>query len=330
MEQDTKSPPVKERVDLELLFQRHISNQWPCSVCNQDFARYKDLYLHMEKNVHVNVKPETPELKLLYKKMASKKNFKRKNPFTESSKKCPVGLKAKHRKEEGEKLSIIINPTKSPVVPKAKQTEEKEELKVATISVNCHICSKEIENLNLLNDHLLKDHQIENTRCYVPNCGASFCHINALIVHLKNHKPTDFVCFECPTLGLFKDNFVLKEHLKQVHWPGRFHCSKCTSSEASTRQLVQDHINKVHLKQDAGDQTVPSKVTTPPSKAPTQPPSISQPQPHSPFLTIAIDCFFCPEILYTIDEFNDHLLKVHGHKRALCLVPDCWVSYDDW
>lgn len=321
MEQNSKSSPKKsqELHPLESLFKRHISKQWPCSVCNQDFAQYKDLYLHMEKNEHVNVEP-TQELKHFYKKMASKKNLKRKNPFTESRKKFAVGRK--QRKEERKELSVIISPTKSPVAPKAKQEKKKEELSVVTISVNCHICSKEVPNLNLLNDHLLKDHQIENIRCYVPNCCASYSHINALFVHLKKHKPTDFVCFDCPVLGPFENNFVLKEHLKQTHWSGRFQCSKCTFPESSTRQLIQNHINKDHLKQVAGGQSFPIKATTPPS--------YNQPQPHAIFITVAIDCFLCNEILDTAEELNDHLLKVHGHKQALCIVPGCWASYDDW
>lgn len=201
MDQKAKSPPENEFHPLELLFKRHMSNQWPCSMCNQDFVQYKDLYLHMEKNEHVNVEP-TPELKLFYKRLAlkQKKSFKRKaaNPFTESRKKVTIEFKAKQKKEEKKDLSVVTCPVKSPVF-----------------------------------------------------------------------------------------------------------------SETSSKKLVESFINN--------NQMLPSSSTTSPSN-----------KSQSTFLTIFVDCFICDEILDSVEELDDHLLEVHNHKKALCIVPECYASYDDW
>ncbi len=174
---------------LEGLFKRHISEEkWPCSRCNQDFAQYRDLYLHMEADEHVIVEPPA-ELKPLYEKMkkgGSKGSWYRfMNP-------------KQHQKRSNSDLNDDVDRTSPPPSPSNLLSKKKKELSdtaadaaahfsiapiltsknlVASfviVSVDCYFCEEMLNSLEELSAHLLEKHGHKKALCFVEGCYASF------------------------------------------------------------------------------------------------------------------------------------------------------------
>lgn len=157
-------PPSRVLHPLEGVFRRHLSNeQWPCSVCNQDFTQYRDLYLHMEAGDHLNLEPQTRELKELYVKIQTVSSMT-KNKFW-SSKRRKSDTFEKENDGLCENEAVPKSTTKSvnkEAAPSSPKKPKKDELTtVRSLPFNCHLCNKEAETEDLLNAHLLVVHSAD-------------------------------------------------------------------------------------------------------------------------------------------------------------------------
>lgn len=132
-------------------------------------------------------------------------------------------------------------------------------VKLDVASLSCKICFKPIEDLNILIDHLIADHDAQydktvdnnvqpfrlikdNFAC--PFCGEIFRYFSMLLKHVsQSHTDNRIICVYCGKS--FRTDPNLRAHISLRHKSNSYKCDTC-DLEFITKQALKDHSGKVH------------------------------------------------------------------------------------
>lgn len=200
-------------------------------------------------------------------------------------------------------------------------------VKVDITKLSCRICSANMDNMEILIDHLISEHNAEYdkslTDCFAPFrlvkdnmvcliCGQSFSFFGHLLIHHNDkHQSKDHICSYC---GLAFSKFVnLRAHITNHHKEDSQVCTECNAT-FQTKPRLLTHMARYHGTKISKCRHCDETFTTPYQR------SKHMVEKHD----LEFRCPHCNKVFPKNSTMKSHVRRVHLREKNV----QCDVCFD--